>query len=908
MMRFEFERKRFYPVVEEVSYDHSEQKYLQHALEIERLDEEHPNLKSIKFNFQNSFFDPVDIPSYSESVLANFSLEDITIWDNDTLLKLPPILSQHPLKRLSYYSTKPAILGDVFGTLSELEELSLVTPKVDLRNGLDQLKHLKCLTIHCDEVIGFEQICLLTNLEYLELKIPSLSELPADFHRLKKLKVFDVDDCNLTEIVPKESLSNLQSLHLRLVTKLERLGENIINSPELKKIHVYPYYDDMKCTLQLPQRLNLPNLEELELGVRLIHFPECRVPNLKKLYSSDIDANVIIQNIGDCKGLTNLGLSRPEKESMENRKLEPEMPLPIWPSLTNLRLGNSGNFKINFEHYPAVTNVTLHECCANTELKNFSPTLCHFSLTGSYVESIEFTSNKVVELQTFEIVKCKALQQISLDGRLAPNIHRMHLNSCPTLTKLSAEFLWLKPVQNCYITNLEADTPYIDAWVQDLNDVLKYTQKQNFSELEIEALGYWVFRHHQLEDPTDQIIKHSYQLLELPNKLIHDVIGGNYHLFNEEEKSINDLDPSSIAQRKAAVIGNTITSKTTIKQELKEIGFQVTAKIEEAEFLMVGKKAPFSKYKLQSNVVLFSEQNLNEYRDKNAPKFLKAESISSNSLENLGQILHAGNDDSDLLALEIMKTGGLPDDLRIDAIAVLKTSTNDKVRAGYRKFLKANLNSEYYALIQDRTKFENEPYQPFYSRGAILAKYLDQLVLAVYLRQGSHWENILNFSEVEKYQTLRKEIIAKHVIPEIQKNPISVDLSSGLTSEELTAILEMKELEGVIEELKLCTNDINVLTNLERFPGLLSLSVFGALKESTIPDEIYKLKNLKYLRLNMGLINVVDKRIGTLTELAELILFGSKKVKLPDELANLKELRYLGFEPEDEERWKHLLK
>ncbi|KAL3701235.1 hypothetical protein R1sor_019257 [Riccia sorocarpa] len=192
-----------------------------------------------------------------------------------------------------------AAVPDIFGDLRKLQILELTCDAVE-NSLVESLRLLSSLEKLCLDCVTVEHLPLLfgcySTLKTLRIRCPSLHSLPVKLGNFIKLKEVDISDTGLRSF-PKSftKLSNLQSLSLRNLQKLEMLPEDIGNLQSVDSLDIW------NCAIErLPETIG-------------------DLCSLRTLRFSGSSLHTLPESLGRLSGLTSLELT-----NCENLKTLPE--------------------------------------------------------------------------------------------------------------------------------------------------------------------------------------------------------------------------------------------------------------------------------------------------------------------------------------------------------------------------------------------------------------------------------------------------------------------------------------------------------------------------------------------------------------------------------------------------------
>lgn len=146
---------------------------------------------------------------------------------------------------------------------------------------------------------------------------------------------------------------------------------------------------------------------------------------------------------------------------------------------------------------------------------------------------------------------------------------------------------------------------------------------------------------------------------------------------------------------------------------------------------------------------------------------------------------------------------------------------------------------------------------------------------------------ILNEKEANRHldEILENKYLKKIEFGRLKSNDIIIKL------------IQLKQ----IEEIKLTSADINInilrsiIISLQKFPSLKKLTIQNFYDTKYFPNEIYNLKDLTHLSINLTKIERLSKNISNLSNLIELDISMNKIHLLPSSIMELKNLEKINI-------------
>ncbi|MEN7548573.1 hypothetical protein AAG747_11670 [Rapidithrix thailandica] len=378
------------------------------------------------------------------------------------------------------------------------------------------------------------------------------------------------------------------------------------------------------------------------------------------------------------------------------------------------------------------------------------------------------------------------------------------------------------------------------------------------------------------------------QALNIPFKPIQDHVVQRILSLAQQQESVTKLCAGS----KVFMSGKFQQSKKEIKENMEALHLTLCNQWEEGiSHLVIGKKPPvILPEETYAKVNVLLENQLYQVFEEADPKFLVQEARQGEQQmgEGVVQMLQSNDPATQQVALEMLKSGGIPETVFVELLLVQKCSEDADIRKEAKKLLEAYGPGEWLGIVRDRqlfTTMESSKEREISKKLEKLEKISGQelaamLSLALYQRYGkglnytlanlpqkSEWHikalevltsgDFLNFHKGVGYFDWRKtdpeEVMLSYVKTKIkfpsehpQKERISkMDLHNcklERLSKDVAKFDNLKELDASANYFKSLPKAIEKLQNLER----LDLS-FNRFPE--FPMEVMSLKNLKFLNL-----------------------------------------------------------
>ncbi len=877
---------------------------------------EFPDLKVLAIEFgRTAFKKDFDADSFINKLLASIKLELLAIERGNNLTHVPEGMLRQPLKYLDFHGDGVKDFN-ALSNITSLEELRLSFTDGRIGKDLGKLKNLKRLGIYAQHVEDLEQIGSLPNLEALELQIKDLYTLPDSFRNLTRLKELEIRVSPLRTIPADFFFPSLEQLDLSS-TNLDQLHAPLLETKYLKHINISRHEPG---AAQFPSSLYLPLVEKLYLSsFHVTQFPEITAPLLKELDVHDMNVPRVCSQFKESVHVEKLWLSKlslqqddisyfPSKKIQQYRgqvfASSDTMNFSQWPDLQQCLLDGTDGVSFEIIHNTQLKSLTIRNNTAMRELTVVPEKLEELNVENCS-ELRRFSLQKAESLKFLNINAAPVLSQVIIEGNALPMLSRVTIENCPALQRLPYELL--RAPQLGSVISRKNGPSSMDEEVDSVPNLLEYCQKNEVTSGEMDAVGFWLFNIIRFELPTAEMRANSIRLLRFSNDLLFKLISKHYHELNPERKKLEDFTLAELEEKKVAIAGNTFEAKTAVKESLKNSKMKMVTNVDEADFLLLAKKHELQT--VNERTILFSESDLHHYLDKHQPKFLKQETVTEVHLTNLRQIMWSTSPETELMALEMMKNGGLPDEVLGECIAIAKTSEDKTVRAKYKNFLKGKISEEAFSLVSKNVRFDPKHNDPFHSLAYHYStELLGKLAMALYQRIKSFGSAALNYHRTDF--DLRMNLVADMLGKQVEERPHYISIYQYLTTQELAFLLSLPPVKGQLKRLHIKVESAELPEVLGEHTTLKELFISGNLAAASIPEVIFKLKRVSDLAIHSETLEMVDERIAELKELKTFNIYNKILIQLPESIRQLPKLSrlYCSQGIAEPERWREFMK
>ncbi|MCT4615502.1 MAG: hypothetical protein N4A49_11575 [Marinifilaceae bacterium] len=854
------------------------------------------NLKALYFNFVRFALKRKNLncEEFVESWLKDVNIEFCEFSYLHNMKKLPEALAKQPLKYLKLYTVLIEDMSNVLPSLTDLRQLEISTQEKELKWGnLQELKKLNKLKIKSYETLDLSEIWKLTNLEYLEIETPNIREIPKEINQLKRLKFLYIKTNKVNKIDEEVHLPNLEHLEIEAKKGFINLPQSLFSD---KLINLLIKVDYVKDIVKLPKKIKLNSAEKIVFrGFTCDEFPEMIVPNVLDL-ELNIRAKDFLKNIKQADNLRNLEINIDIDDDITNlqaNKIEifngvafhskECMDFSIWPNLKKISLGGRENKKINIADNMQLESLWLYKADCFKELNNFPKSIQKIEL----IECNKLKSIQLVEglcnLKSVRVSKCKSLEFFKMPSNNFNELTSLNILDCPNFKSISSTIFLAKKLK--YISVYGSSKELMDDKLDmSLYDLIDYMDKQEFSDAERAAMGYWLFRMYRFFEPENELITGSYQLLRHSNNDIFMLISKHFDTLQAKHKRFEDYNLEELKGKIIAILGKTSGTKTSLKAMAKELDMKPTTKPELADFLIVAKKTELAEI---PHATILLEGDLNRAHEKLFQKPLKSESVPKQIKENLRLMLWSTDPATELTALEIMKQKGMPANVTAECIVIAKTSIDAKVKTKYKRFIKPYLNEDEQILLEKKIRLRKIRTNPFFQLENLSNDLLGKVATALYKRIGEFWQEVLDYNHEEK--ELRMEIINEYVIPEFAKRPIALVCDFYLHNSEIDYIIKSHNPTQKLEYLRLTIKNKELPNSVTKHTDIFDIELKGDILSKTLPSQLFEFKKLKKLKFRSTAIEEVDERVLEFKNLDCLIINTENPIKVANQVKENKQ-------------------
>ncbi len=836
-----------------------------------------PHIKAVILEFGGSFKRAkVDFSEFLSDILSVMRLEFLEIKSSGHPLQIPPQILNAPLKFLHFSSAEKVDLSFLNG-LTQLESLSInIQKEVEISSDLLQSSPLKSLSIWSKSG-SLSAMYKLPTLEEVILNVKDLVQLESfASERIKKLNVISPVLGQLSAQSNFPHLENLTIISNAALNIPSNYFSNSIQNIRIEGTEIKPEFPTVISNLEHLQvscdrlpTLNAPLLKTLNiLAIKNETLNEVlgEVPSLETLTiraMDNFDGNVdpaktpnlisyFLQNPTKDKPVLDLSLQEKLAIIEINNGQNVEVKLPLKPTLSKLNLRDVGNEVLDLEDMEKriVDNYDPTQSFIERQLSTNAIAISNCA----NLKEIKLSQN-VRSLQIFE---CSELEEVTFDGS-PETLDSIAISGCEQLQKIPAEMLLAKESIR-FVWKASG----FEITQKDFSKIIKDLAAAYDAKTRLE-IGKFIFENNK------DFKESAMAAFSIKSRNVFTLLERSLPLLSKNEMDFSKLSPSDIEGKTITVVGKAHEKKTTIKEQVARVGLKYVAKATDADFIIVCYTAALD---YDENRIYLSEFTFEEYCKKEHPRFLVA-SASTDHIKKLRQIMWSTDPKSENLALEMLKKGGLLEEVIGEAVTIAKTSADPSVKRKYKAFLKGKVSEDWLKIMSSNKR------NTYWIPKTVLPDYMR----AKYKREGVFLREFLHSNRVDLEE--RMEAVKTEIVSAVLDRPHYLQLPT-LYKTELEFILNLPAVKGKLKRL--------IVTLLDEVPTNLADHI--TLKEVTItcpnceklPSQIYDLSRLSFLSFSSDALNYVDDDILKLVQLKRIVFSAKQPVSLPGAFMELPKL------------------
>ncbi len=874
--------------------------------------EQLPKLHSATFDFRKTAFRKADTNPFAQitELLEKVKLTRLSIIGSKKLKGLPEIIKRHPFRVLKITSCPNVTdLKSILSALPTLEHLELNGEYFDIGASFPSLPNLRYFKCGAAEISSLEQISNCKKLENLEVSQFQGTNFPEEFSNLPNLKELNIFQCPKLETLSSFKKSDqLEKITLNHLPQLKSINIDFFNKKHLEKID-FRMLGNKEVSFPFPNSLtNCTALETILIGA--VNFPE--IPETFSQLAKVKTLSFFSMKIKTLPDQVFQNMSELEVLRLRYCNLE-KIPKSI-SDLKNLKRLDLANLQpvssldINFEKLSKLKNLHIERC---NDLINIDESLSlnssveNLNLNG--LQELKILPSLGVENEKLRSVELRALPKIeSLLERFTSIRNLVQLSIVETgLKRLPDDFGNLKMLNNLTISGNDfeyfplsiANLPSIERiWISrdvsnknpevvSIREIFPNIKKLEDQSLR-EAIFFWVgygFEHlpvtKTIKTKTLEALQHSIKNLPL-------LVLGNIHRFNPEQKAIGMSQLQS--GDKVWINGNIDGGKTDFKNKLKAIDLKVVNNFaSDVKFVIVGKKPKLPESLFDGDTLFASQLEFENISKTKNPGLLQQEDVPSDFIYNLQQLLWSGDPQNEAVALELVKTNGLPESVEEDFLLSAKICTDKNLRNRIRTFIRGKINE----VKQKALSTGSAPFRVEKLNRVLPDDSLAKMYFGHYKRTGKLSHEYFKH-DIKGEHVFRAEAFAA-ALPDFLRNHQYLSSFTPLLKSEWNQVFEQDVFKGQLKRIVFQLKNINEIPErlFDHIDTLKDIQV-------TLP-KVFEIKGLfRFFKLNklsmdVNNLEVFPKGIGQLKRLRDLLVYSTVQLEMPEDLKELEKLNRL---------------
>ena len=668
-------------------------------------------------------------------------------------------------------------------------------------------------------------------IEEIRWQRTSVNQLPPAIFQCKNLKVLSIDRCRLELL--HEEIGQLESLEELVIdtNKVKTLPKALLDLKKLKRVSI-----TSNEITEFPVALMAhPTLEILDLKLNKIAIiPDFTVKNtaLKMLSVSNDELKFVSASLVNLRALERLELAYGKLTTL---------PIALG-ELTNLSY-------LDFRWNPVET---LPECLKSLDKLS----ILTLAKTG------------IVALPDW-IAEKQMLQEINFGYGTGDS----QFSTFPKQL--------IHTVRTAKIVGLEFIYPLLTG--KDSQQLWKQIKAQNGTAEDD-------LRYIHLFTGDDRIATHPKEKIFADLKKTKDIFVAQnaIQFFTKDSLKNNPLTAGS----EIALLGKLdLKDLRILKQRIKKADIALEKKpTENTTHLYISQKIEGDYASAFRHLPFINSEQLLRHLDEAVPQYLMEdkENLVQNA-DNIRRFLFSIEETSQLLAFELIKSGGLPKELLTDVFYLFQTTDNAKIRTKARNLVKKyaspklltglKVRQKIKDIYQDRFKFTN------FWKQAVAETELDDLKLLLYMVRD-YGTQITAMNLLLEHQESNDEEIIKYVAKNGQLQ---------LRGDEQSRLIKVLPTVSHLTELELWNMKFDEFpTAIFELKSLQTL-FFREVNIAEIPEKITELSQLKVLKLNhLGVEKLPNLAKLNVQELDLTCRFAGDLSPVLKNMKSLKKLHILG--------------
>lgn len=413
--------------------------------------------------------------------------------------------------------------------------------------------------------------------------------------------------------------------------------------------------------------------------------------------------------------------------------------------------------------------------------------------------------------------------------------------------------------------------------------------KSKIKQAEKERYFRMITKLKQLKDLPNLPVDDLLALMTVSQIYLRAVLQEQIQKISSKEKNINSLNTDSLL----FIAGTPGRKKTEIKEKLEILKIPLATKFSEQVTHVVIGKNPRDYEELQGgNFKIISESDLYERFKSEAPGFIEAavKDGKQDVANNLLSLLESKDSANIMVGMEMLKNGGVPDELIDTVLVIYKSCPDTKVRGIAKKLLDQNAPKEYLPIIADAQRFTS-------LGGDVKAQEINKKLEKLARTTSRAAAAKLSLLFHKRYKKGLRYILYHFHKPCSERTAALKALMEG-THLNYRDGLGFKDWRGKDPETVIFYN----MRTAAKFPAdiaehvpLIESADFHNCKFTSLPTNFGDLKDLKEIDLSFNFLGSIPKSVQKMKQLTHLNLQMNNFKTFPSTLKGMTQLRVLDF-------------
>ncbi len=870
--------------------------YLNKPVSPAELKAKFPNLKAVRIEFGKTDFKPQKInhDAYLAELVQVLDLEELFIEAGNRLTILPGGLWKPGLKLLSINrQVSDAILTITPASSVALEALDVDAVHCAIDPGLLRLPTLKRLSLQnaTHDLSELYQAAYLKELTIQKARVP----LDIDFEQFAHLEKIQVREVEFKEpVISLKKLTQLKNLYINGCTCLPVGFDQLV---ALEYLHLAA----IQTPTQAMMSLGFSRFESLKtVSIKTCPIDYTRfLGEMPALKSIDLEAQPAEKPMLDpvifeselLETVTLKGYHLPERLARNT---------PI-KKLEATKVG----FARNESFLSCFTEISIREIDSLPQidwykLDTLQSLSCYSVADASVLPTFDHRNQKLESISLMHLKgpctipsswnQCPQLANLSFRGMALtglpdwerfPSLKQLIVEQCPQFVPSKEIVLWSS------LSSIYTDLEGLKDKKEQLNDIGKITSDLQLSKETKLVFGILltgkVEALHGIPDYKQAFLSG----FSTKSQHFRRLAWQHIHLLNPGQKQ--DFDADDIRGKSVAILGKLNLAKTYYKDKLERAGCVYKNKVDaHTEIVVVGQDFDVPSAFAENPPYFLSEVMLEKTLTDAEPGYLQ--DLPDDELHNLRKLLWSNTPENERIVVEMVKGGGVSDEIIPDLLVVAKTSKDPNVKSTLRKLLKTKLNPGGLKILSHATNMRTRSIYYLVRDYASFDPEMDvsQMAITYDKRENGNFHAFFSASKSEQNR-YRKELF-ELVYPQFLARPHYVDMRWAFTAAEISFILSHPQLQGQLKRLLLGVCNLNEIEPalLKHAATLENLEWNGL--ESDLSPVIGEFRKLKSISVHAPHYQTLPLELLQLTKLKEFYVYSNNALQLPAALKPFTEI------------------